>query len=262
MEEIHHQVIHRCKDEDGVIEVIDDALTRNLYFGSRAKQSSMLLCNHQILVLNYTQAMTAALLFHPKPRNILLIGLGGGSLARFFHHHYPLCQITAVENRAAVIEVAQRFFFLPDDRMQLHAQCARSYLAQEPDEKFDLIFLDIFTATGMDSDLDEPSFFQRCRERLTTQGILSANLWATRPSLCKQYLKTLKRSFESQTLELPAPNCGNLIAFAFNQASKSSPLKDLNFQAELLQQQTGIDYPDFVRRMGQRNRFSLRRLFG
>ena len=79
-----------------ILEVIDDDITRTLYFGSRAKQSSMLLAHPTVLVLTYTQAMLAALLFQPAPRSALVIGLGGGSLPKFLFHHFPDCQVRAV----------------------------------------------------------------------------------------------------------------------------------------------------------------------
>jgi len=33
--------------------------------------------------------MMAFLLFHPSPRDVLLVGLGGGSMARFIHQRMP-----------------------------------------------------------------------------------------------------------------------------------------------------------------------------
>ncbi|HEY0720688.1 MAG TPA: spermidine synthase, partial [Gammaproteobacteria bacterium] len=81
-------LVHRTQDEWGPIEVVDDMLHRSLHFGTEPKQSSMLLSDPLALVLSYTRAMTTALLFVPQVRRVLLIGLGGGSLAKFFLHHF------------------------------------------------------------------------------------------------------------------------------------------------------------------------------
>ena len=80
-------VIHQSRDEHGTIEVVEDGAYRSLHFGSEPKQSSMELHNPIRLALTYTRAMTAALLFNDAPRSVLLIGLGGGSLAKFLLHH-------------------------------------------------------------------------------------------------------------------------------------------------------------------------------
>jgi spermidine synthase len=263
MEAPPHRVLHRAHDENGIVEVIEDGATRTLYFGSRAKQSSMLLCNAAVLVLSYTQAMTAALLFQPAPRSVLLLGLGGGSLARFFHRHFPDCRVVAVENRAAVVGVARDYFELPsDERLELYTDSALGYLAQPAVETFDLIFVDIFSAAGMDEELEEKDFFPRCRSRLKPGGVLSVNLWSTRSHVCRQHLKALCRSFDDQVLELPLGDCGNLIVLGLSQHFPIKQLSTLKPAAEDLFQRFGIDYPEYLDRLRRRNRFRLRFLLG
>jgi spermidine synthase len=263
MEAPSHRTLLRVHDDSGIVEVIEDGVTRTLYFGSRAKQSSMLLCNPAVLVLSYTQAMTAALLFQPAPRSVLLLGLGGGSLARFFHQHFPDCRLVAVENRAAVVDVARDYFELPaDERLRLCTSNALDYLAQPVTEAFDLIFVDIFSATGMDRELGEADFFSLCRSRLAPGGVLGVNLWSTRPNVCRQHLKEMCRSFDDQVLELPLSDCGNLIALGLTRALPAKHLATLKPAAEDLFQRFGIDYPDHLDRLRRRNRFRLRFLLG
>ena len=263
MEASPHRILHRAHDDSGIVEVIEDGVTRTLYFGSRAKQSSMLLCNPTVLVLSYTQAMTAALLFQPAPRSVLLLGLGGGSLARFIHQHFPVCRVVAVENRATVVDVARDFFELPaDERLQLYTGSALRYLAQPVTETFDLVFVDIFSATGMDGELEDANFFPHCRSRLKPGGVLSVNLWSTRPNVCRQHIKGMCRSFDDQVLELPLANCGNLIALGLTRSCPVKQLRTLKPGAEDLFQRFGIDYPDYLDRLRRRNRFRLRFLLG
>jgi spermidine synthase len=263
MEASSHRTLHRAQDHSGIVEVIEDGVTRTLYFGSRAKQSSMLLENPQVLVLSYTQAMTAALLFHPAPRKVLLLGLGGGSLACFLHHHFPDCRIQAVEQRATVVEAARNFFALPtDERLRIHTGGALDYLDRADTETFDLILVDLFSATGMDGELEEAAFFARCRERLAPGGVLSVNLWATRPSVCRQHIKRLSQACDGQLLELPLGDCGNLIALGLTRAFPVRRLSSLKTAAETLFQRFGIDYPGYLDRLRRRNRFRLRFLLG
>lgn len=262
MEESPFRLVYRTQDSQGVLEVVDDGVTRTLYFGSRAKQSSMLLGHHQVLALTYTQSMTAALLFQPEPREVLVIGLGGGSLPKFFHHHFPACRVLALENRPSVVDIAQRYFDLPnDERLHIEMTGALEYLARPVQRRFDIILVDIFDAQGMVADLDERDFFHRCREHLSGQGVLSANLWSTQPGTFRQQMKNLRREFDQQVLELPVPKCGNIIAFGLAQDFPTRNLRKLSVHAQRLEQRYGIDYPHYVDRMRHRNRFSLRRLF-
>ena len=113
-------LINRTQDEYGTIEVIEEGGLCSLHFGSRPKQSSMFLHDPWRLALSYTRAMTAALLFNPQPQRALLVGLGGGSLAKFLLHHFPDCQIDVVELRKEVVNLAYDYFQLPlDNRLNV-----------------------------------------------------------------------------------------------------------------------------------------------
>ncbi len=84
---------------------------RCLHLGSSMVQSAMLLKAPNDLQLVYTQYMMGFLLFHPHPRDILMIGLGGGSLAKFVYHSLPLTRTIVVEINPEVVAVARSYFF-------------------------------------------------------------------------------------------------------------------------------------------------------
>ena len=71
---------------------------RSLHFTMGEVQSSMRTDRPDELELDYTRTMMGFLLLNPQPRAIAMIGLGGGSLAKFCHRHLPSARITAVEN--------------------------------------------------------------------------------------------------------------------------------------------------------------------
>ena len=75
------------RDAGQLIEVFDDGKSRSLHFGTPARQSSMALDAPDRLQLPYTQAMMAFLLFQPQPEAVLMVGLGGGSMAKFLLRH-------------------------------------------------------------------------------------------------------------------------------------------------------------------------------
>jgi hypothetical protein len=55
------------------------------------------------------RAMMCFVLFVPRPRHIVMVGLGGGSLAKFCHRHFPGARITVIELRADVIALRDAF---------------------------------------------------------------------------------------------------------------------------------------------------------
>jgi len=69
----------------------------SLHFEPQAIQSRMLRDAPDELVLGYTKAMMAFLLFHPAPARIAMIGLGGGSMAKYCLRYLPSVDFTAIE---------------------------------------------------------------------------------------------------------------------------------------------------------------------
>jgi spermidine synthase len=63
--------------------IAEDGETRALYFSWAYVQSRMRIEEPVALELCYTRKMMSFLLFHTNPRALLLLGLGGGSLAKY-----------------------------------------------------------------------------------------------------------------------------------------------------------------------------------
>src|SRR4051812_44343848 len=78
--------------------VIEDQGVRALHFAPDQVQSAMRLAAPDALNFRYTREMMGWLLFLPKPREVLMLGLGGGSLAKFCFRQLPATRITVVEN--------------------------------------------------------------------------------------------------------------------------------------------------------------------
>jgi spermidine synthase len=103
--------------------VVDDGKSRFLYFNVRLMQSEMSLKAPNDLSLRYTQKMMAFLLFHPRPKRIELIGLGGGSLIKFCYHRMPGTQLTAIELDPDVIALRDAFLAARRRPAPAGAQC-------------------------------------------------------------------------------------------------------------------------------------------
>ena len=112
-----------------------------------ARQSCMSLAKPEELVFNYSRMAMGALYLEPAPRRILIVGLGGGSLAMAFQKLLPSATIDTVEIDPAVVRVARRFFeFVPGARMQVFEEDGRVFVKRmmRAGTKYDLIVLDAF----------------------------------------------------------------------------------------------------------------------
>lgn len=63
----------------------------------RPWQSPRALGQPDALDVENTRAMMGFLLFNRMPDTLAMVGLGGGSLAKFCHRHLPCTRITVVE---------------------------------------------------------------------------------------------------------------------------------------------------------------------
>lgn len=209
--------IHIAHDDEGAIHVHDDGRFRYLTFGNAVEQSCLDLADPPRLVHVYTQAMMLGLLLAPGVRRVLLLGVGGGSLARALRAADRGLQITGVERRAAVLDVARAYFRLPDDR-RFRAVCedADSVLAADADPE-GLILADLYLATGMYPRQVAGDFLARCRARLAEGGILVLNQWASEFPANRTANATLMEVFDGRLLQLHVQG-GNIITFAFRDA--------------------------------------------
>lgn len=254
-------LMYAQRDTEGLIEVIDHKGTRSLYFGTQARQSSMLLYAPNQLALEYTRNMLVGLLFQPKPKRILLIGLGGGSLARYLLAHLPETRIDCVETRPTVVDVARRCFQLPDaELLRIHIDDGARFLHAAPLQHYDMILVDAYDSGGVHPSVCPASFHSNCRRVLTDTGVLAMNLWSTPNSRVRAVVTDMQRGFDSQVLRLPLPQRANLIALGLVRPHSRKELKALRELARELKTRFALDFPHMLRRLEHYNSGLMRRI--
>jgi spermidine synthase len=122
-----------------------------------------------------TYAVTGAALVE-NPRRALFIGLGAGSMPKFFARAFPDCTVEVAEIDAKVAEVARRYFFLPDlPNMTVTIMDGRMYLRQSK-EKYDLIYLDAYRDQMIPFHLMTRDFLEEVKQKLAPGGVLVSNI--------------------------------------------------------------------------------------
>jgi spermidine synthase len=139
--------------------------------GRLTEQSGMDLTQPERLVFIYERLMLLAFALVERPREALLLGLGGGAMCRHLSAYLPSCAVTVVERDGAVIDLARRFFHIarPVRRADAHdviADCAGVY---------DVVLVDLYDGSGATG--VEPGFWQDCTRALRPGGSLAVN-WA------------------------------------------------------------------------------------
>jgi spermidine synthase len=231
------------------VEISERHGIRYLHLGGPAVQSAMNLKNPDALELEYTRAMMAFTLFHESPREIALIGLGGGSIAGFIHRHLPDSLLTALEINPEVVSAARAYFRLPPDdaRLSVMTGDGAAFVHEHP-LSHDVLLVDGFDAKRIVEDLTTASFYRACRDMLRPGGVAVFNLWGS-DEYYPRHFDRLSRAFGEHVLQLPAEKKGNIIVFAFNKPLPVLDFEKLLDRARGLQPALGIDFESFISRM-------------
>ena len=145
-------------------------------------QTCLDLKNPKRLVFPYVRMTLGGLLLNPEPDNILIIGLGGGSIPIALNEMYPAAHIDVVEIDEAVVKVAERFFnFAENDKLKVHVADGRVFTKRAGlrGKKYDLIILDAFTGDYIPEHLMTKEYLQETHALLDRSGILVANTFST-----------------------------------------------------------------------------------
>lgn len=234
--------IHRSYDSFGPVQVMDDGNKRYLAFGSDDEQSCQLKLQPTQLQYEYTRAMLLALLLVDQPQKVLTLGLGGGSLAGCIHSHWPQIQVTAVEIRRSVIDIAHRYFQLPlCERLNVIEADAADFLREQEMNPqagggFDLVFSDIYGADGVDDLQLQERYLDQCFECLSDGGWLVLNCWREHRGEA-DFIEVLKERFADVRMCLT--QSGNWILLCGRRQAKLSD-KQLRQQARELGSELGF----------------------
>lgn len=210
------------------VEVSEQRGLRTLHFAGGVAQSVMRVRDPVALELEYTRAAMLFAVLHPAARDIALIGLGGGSLAKFIHHHLPNACLTALEINPDVVAAARSYFFLPPDdaRLTTITGDGAAWMAAQQDAH-DVLILDGYDKKRIVTALSSAEFYRACHAALRPSGWAVFNLWAEEGRF-HLYRADIEAAFHGPAWVLPTEQKGNLLVFA-----QRAPNPELN-PAEIL----------------------------
>lgn len=234
-------------EEDGV---------RTLHIGGHAIQSALRLAAPELLELEYTRAMMAFLLFCPEPKDVLMIGLGGGSIARFVHARLPEARMTVVEISPGVVKVARHYFGLPEDDRRLRVIVADGAAwVQAHAESAEVLLLDGFEDGKQPAALCNAAFYENACKALRPGGIMAANFMAEDRRL-DTYIAHIDKVFDGRTLLLSAEDNVNVIVLAFKGGAARISWETLRNRARAQQRALGLPTAYFLSTLREQNEHS------
>ncbi len=164
-----------------VTEIGDEMCMLFRYPRPLGRESCFLKSDPDKLIFDYTQMMMAGLYLNPKPRKLLIIGEGGGTIPTALQQMLPDTQIDLVELDGAVARIAKRYFnFKPGPKMKVTIADGRVFVKRAIPQKpnYDMIMLDAFDADYIPEHLLTREFLEEVKSILAPNGVIVANTFS------------------------------------------------------------------------------------
>jgi len=240
------------------IAVSDARGVRTLHIGGEAIQSSMRLDDPFALALDYTRCMMAFLLFHPEPREALMIGLGGASLPKYFYRHLKKTRVRVVEIDPRVVAAARAQFELPPDDERFAVEIGDGAESLAP-ECCDVLVVDAFHDEQHAPAMSDAAFYDASFLALAEPGVMVVNFMDDDKTL-DAALQRLEAAFGGAVLCMHALYDPNIIAFALKGLPAKFEFDELGRRAARLEGRYGLPFTRYIPRLRGMNRCTAREL--
>lgn len=160
-------------------------------------------------LFRYAVVMDIAKYLYRRPGDLLLIGLGGGSIVKSFHQDG--WDIDVVEIDPVITKVAKDYFGLQDSECRVFHMDGRQYLITH-EEQYDLILMDAFGSSSIPFHLVTDESFGLAKSRLKPGGMLALNIESVgwKDVIVQSVGVTLKEHFQN-VLVLPTSEPPNVL---------------------------------------------------
>lgn len=181
---------------NGEISVVEQWGTRKIVV-SNLTQSGPLAEKVWSIGLQHVNMLTC---YDPGIRNILILGLGGGSLAKLINKYFPKAKTIGVEIDPIMIDLGKKYLDLDKVKnLKIIINDATAYLpsAVRHKLKFDIIFVDLYIGDKVPKNCQIGIFLKNLKKILNENGMIIFNRLYFKNHIfeAKNFLDKLKKIF-------------------------------------------------------------------
>ena len=190
------EVVHAEDTAYHRLSVVEDDVTRFLRFDN-SLQSAMYIEDPFRTRFRYTDYFHLGLAYNPRGRDVLFIGLGGGSSPKLMWRNFRRLRLQVVEIDPVVVRVGYRWFHVPrDPRLAVATGDGRRFLA-ESGRRWDVIVIDAFFADAIPFHLVTLEFLELMRTRLAPGGVVVTNVIGALDGPGSKLFRSIYRTYRS-----------------------------------------------------------------
>ncbi|MHB1451821.1 MAG: spermidine synthase [Coriobacteriia bacterium] len=194
--ELGETVLFRADTQYHRITVTEGDGARHLRF-DRSHQSAISLDDPYVSRIRYPDYMHLALALNPDAERVLVLGLGGGAITKRFWRDYPGVTVDSVEIDPVVVDVARKYFWLPEDeRSRVFVEDARRYV-QTTDETYDIVIVDAYYSDSLPFHLTTQEFLRELKAVMAPDGVVAYNVISAPEGDASQLFRSMYRTAET-----------------------------------------------------------------
>lgn len=197
---------------------------------------------HKLVMTNLLYLM-GILIFIPPPRDILILGVGGGAIIHFFQYYLPGVNITGVDYDAKLLDLAQRHLGLPQpgERLSYVTDDAKSFVSSNTGQ-YDLIVVDIFDGSQSPNWMLQQDFMRSLKNRLSPSGAIAFNLLVESENRFKRFYQSLRQQFSQKSIYIENDNYENRLLYAFNGDLRKRSMEEYLRQCQALAEDYDVPF--------------------
>jgi len=103
-----------------------------------------------------------------KVKNCLILGLGGGSIAKLIHKYWPEATVTGVDVDPVIVSLGEKYFNLDPKKVDINIEDASKFI--QKNNKYDLICIDTYVKDQFPKHLESQKFLNSVNKSLKSPG--------------------------------------------------------------------------------------------
>lgn len=146
-------------------------------------------------------------------KNILILGLGGGSLAKLTRKNYPEAKITGVDIDPVMVDLGKKYLKLDEYQVQVQVQDAFEFLKSKIENRksqnhYDLVCIDLYVGEDFPEKFGEEEFIKLVKKVLKKDGtaIFNRTYYDEKRTQAKKFGEKLEKHFGNVKWFYPEAN--------------------------------------------------------